>query len=165
MNEIHIYDIATSTWYIQLASGPTRFGVPKPRQQLCLTLAPAADNSSYNIFMYGGGQNNRFGGYDEVWILSLPSFVWVKAYEGSNGTVGASCHLYKQRQMLITGGRRSDNRDCHVFWKIYDITDGAWKDEFNPALEGFQVPDVLMAEIGGGYVLLLNFPVDVGGSC
>ncbi|KAF8475786.1 hypothetical protein BDZ91DRAFT_710317 [Kalaharituber pfeilii] len=149
MDLIYIYDIATSVWYIQGSTGPTGAGVPKGRQQFCLSLAVAPDNSSYNIIMFGGGQTNRWDGYGDVWILSLPAFVWVQAYVGTNLTVGASCRLYKGRQMLITGARRTDDRNCHELWKIYDVVDGKWREEFDPNLEGFEVPQILTAEIGG----------------
>lgn len=49
MNVINVYDIATSSWYLQSTSGTP----PKIRVNPCATIAAAADGSSYNIYMFG----------------------------------------------------------------------------------------------------------------
>ena len=49
MNAINVYDIATSSWYIQSTSGET----PKIRVNPCAVVAAAADGSSYNVYMFG----------------------------------------------------------------------------------------------------------------
>jgi hypothetical protein len=43
-------------------------------------MAPSPDNSSYNIHIYSGDQPGNT--YDDVWALLIPSFIWVKMYEG-----------------------------------------------------------------------------------
>lgn len=45
MNEIFIYDIGSSSWYTQEASGET----PNPRRRFCAGATWAADRSSYNM--------------------------------------------------------------------------------------------------------------------
>jgi hypothetical protein len=49
MNTVNVYDIATSSWYLQTTAGPT----PKIRVNPCAVVAAAADGSSYNIYMFG----------------------------------------------------------------------------------------------------------------
>jgi hypothetical protein len=59
MDQVNIFDVSTvlnntnSTadgWYTQTITGT----VPQPRVDFCLVLASAPDNSSHNIYMYGG---------------------------------------------------------------------------------------------------------------
>ena len=49
MNNINIFDIATSSWYTQATSGST----PDIRVNPCAVIAAAQDGSSYNIYMFG----------------------------------------------------------------------------------------------------------------
>ena len=50
MNNINVYDIATSSWYTQSTSG----AYPKIRVSPCAVAAVAPDGSSINIYMFGG---------------------------------------------------------------------------------------------------------------
>jgi hypothetical protein len=60
MNQVNIFDVASVSspnsgsssngWYTQTITGT----VPDPRVDFCLVLASAPDNSSFNIYMYGG---------------------------------------------------------------------------------------------------------------
>ena len=49
-------------------------------------MATASDRSSFNIFYYGGfdGINVKDSFSDDVWVLSLPSFTWIKISEGKS---------------------------------------------------------------------------------
>jgi hypothetical protein len=82
MSEIHIYDIQTASWHLQTASGTpsNNTSVPGSRRNGCSVMAPSPDNSSYNIHIYSGDQPGNT--YDDVWALLIPSFIWVKMYEG-----------------------------------------------------------------------------------
>jgi hypothetical protein len=60
MNQVNIFDVSSLSspdsssssngWYTQTIAGT----VPDPRIDFCLVLASAPDNSSFNIYMYGG---------------------------------------------------------------------------------------------------------------
>lgn len=50
MNQVNVFDIATSSWYTQATSGE----YPELRVNPCAVIAAAADGSSYNIYMFGG---------------------------------------------------------------------------------------------------------------
>ena len=50
--------------------------VPDSRVDFCLALTTAPDKTSTNIWMYGGWNPNTGLSYDEIWVLSLPSFTW-----------------------------------------------------------------------------------------
>ena len=104
MDQIGIFDVASlykndtdSAWFSQKASGE----IPDNRVDFCLTGISAPDNSSYNIYMYGG--KNGTGAFDQIYALSLPSFTWVKIYEGDSPRYGHTCHPVGQRQMVTVG--------------------------------------------------------------
>ncbi|KAK4983980.1 hypothetical protein LTR50_006890 [Elasticomyces elasticus] len=98
----HLYDHgndSTGGWYKQKATGD----IPPKRAEFCSVLASALDNSSHNIYVHGGrGPNNKF--YDDIYVLSLPSFIWTSVYSGTGSRFGHTCHLVGQRQMLTVGG-------------------------------------------------------------
>jgi hypothetical protein len=107
MNEIHLYDLATSRWYVQHAEGD----VPEMRRLFCAGATWPDDQSSFNIYLYGGlGFGNESAGFDDVYILSLPSFTWIKMYPAPGSNVQQyphnmlSCNVIEKGQMLIIGG-------------------------------------------------------------
>lgn len=89
--DIYVYDIGNDLWYKQKASGA---GVPENRRRFCAGAAWADDRSSYNMsvglscsgevsltslsYLFGGASVGDGVGYGDVWILSLPSFTWIK---------------------------------------------------------------------------------------
>ncbi|KAI0480369.1 hypothetical protein GGR56DRAFT_687484 [Xylariaceae sp. FL0804] len=77
MEQILIYDILSSRWYNQTATGD----IPMMRSRFCAGVTWAPDQSSYNIYLYGGsGMPPSTAGFDDVYILSLPSFTWIQFY-------------------------------------------------------------------------------------
>ena len=63
-------------------------------------------------YLYGGlGFGNESAGFDDVYVLSLPSFTWIKMYPRPGGSVVQqyphnmlSCNVIDKGQMLIIGG-------------------------------------------------------------
>lgn len=94
--------------------------MPINNDGFCTVMARASDNSSFNIFLHGGmptkGEGNA---WSDVYVLSLPSFVWAKVQ--TTGTTvargGHTCHLI-QNKMMIIGGRGTDQAD--PAWGGYD---------------------------------------------
>ena len=72
--DILLYDIANSKWYNQKATGQ----IPGDRRRFCGGATWAQDKSSYNIYIYGGLDIPAGVGYDDIYILSIPSFTWIK---------------------------------------------------------------------------------------
>ncbi|KAI9820849.1 MAG: hypothetical protein M1832_003482 [Thelocarpon impressellum] len=101
---ITIYDPAEKKWYHQKATGI----VPPPRYQFCAVGQQASNGNAFDIFMYGGwtgalGEDNVK--YDEVYVLTLPAFQWVRvAYGGTRPRYGHKCYIVAERQMLFVGG-------------------------------------------------------------
>src|ERR1700753_124626 len=76
MKFIHIYDIGEKTWYTQEASAEGG-NFPRNRYRFCAVHASAADGSSHNIFIYGGMNDSATVAFNDVYVLSIPSFHWV----------------------------------------------------------------------------------------
>ena len=56
-------------------------------------------------FVYGGRNVRSREGWDEIYVLSLPGFVWSKAdYESVASRSGMGCAVAGQRQMIVVGG-------------------------------------------------------------
>ncbi|RPB02587.1 hypothetical protein L873DRAFT_418464 [Choiromyces venosus 120613-1] len=79
MSTIRIYDIATSTWKSQKATAKDG-DFPRGRIDFCAVVMSAQDNSSHQIYFYGGysdGPGTRLP-LDDAWVLTLPYFQYLK---------------------------------------------------------------------------------------
>lgn len=114
MNVIDVYDIDSSTWYKQATTGPT----PEIRVNPCAVALSAADGSSTQVYMYGG-QNLIPAGeqkqYDDVWILTVPSFTWIQVDTSKQSApparAGHTCNVWNG-QMVVVGGYVGQDLSC-----------------------------------------------------
>ena len=83
MAEVYIYDIHSGHWMTQSTTdvlghsdyfyggydiyGP---GIPDKRYSMCSVVGAALDDSSYNIYVFGGFNGTNMQG--DVWVLTLP---------------------------------------------------------------------------------------------
>ncbi|KAK7749961.1 hypothetical protein SLS62_008070 [Diatrype stigma] len=157
MSTIDIYDIARDKWYQQ----PT-IGGPSQLTQGCAVVAVAQDYSSYNIYYYGGYDGiNADGDYnDDVWILSLPSFMWMKVSSGSaeHGRAGHKCVMPYPDQMVVIGGgataKTGNGINCveENIMLNFNLTEGKWLDAYDPDVwANYGVPQMIHLMIGGDY--------------
>ncbi|KAF2128361.1 hypothetical protein P153DRAFT_357727 [Dothidotthia symphoricarpi CBS 119687] len=162
MSQIHLHDIASSTWYTQTATGD----IPQPRRAFCAGVTWAADHSSYNIYVWGGiGSDETALG--DVYILSLPSFKWISWYPDPqmstfpNGKGWSSCNVISESQMVIIGGYYTNvsKTDCDVYKTggQHGLLLGEESTEQNNQWHGlmanissYRVPKVITAVVGGG---------------
>lgn len=170
MNVIDVYDIANSTWYKQ-----STMGTPPPiRVNPCAVVAAASDGTSFNIYLYGG-QNLIPAGqqiqYDDMYILTVPSFTWIKVdQEGQSkppARAGHTCTLWDS-QMVVVGGYVGTDISCdspgiYVFntsslqWtnsftslSAGSTSNGDSKSSILRGSLGYQVPPAVQSVIGGG---------------
>ncbi|KAJ0425728.1 hypothetical protein BJY00DRAFT_155514 [Aspergillus carlsbadensis] len=165
---IHVYDIASHTWWKQQASGDapkrTRIGFGT-----AVSISP--DGSAFHITTYGGWGPSEGRAFEDVYVLSIPSFLWINAtsttYEtnseqqanwtmGRNGLSG-SCNTYKGSQMIVLGGgifegNRSlidgECRDELPPVKVLDLSTYQWRDDLDSNAV-YEVPPIIYNEIGG----------------
>ena len=97
---VSIYDIETGTWYQQAATGD----IPPWRYMGCSVTVSAPDQSSHSIYVFGGWGNSLGGSDGNVYVLSIPSFRWIRVNEDSNRRSRHSCNLLGNHTMLVVGG-------------------------------------------------------------
>ncbi|KAI1073890.1 hypothetical protein F5B20DRAFT_596799 [Whalleya microplaca] len=167
MSTIDVYDIATSTWYHQATTG----AAPRVRVNPCAVVFSAADASSFNVYLYGGQDLLPYGNqtqYADVWILTVPAFVWVKA--GSLGgtqppaRAGHQCAA-RDGQMVVVGGYVGTEIACDspgIY--AFDASTLSWSSKFAAADHpadahpengvlagsfGYRVPAAVQSVVGG----------------
>ncbi|KAK2686234.1 hypothetical protein QWA68_014713, partial [Fusarium oxysporum] len=128
-DEIFVYDATGNSWSTQTATGE----IPQSRRQFCVDVAWAPDNSSFNIYLWGGLSVPppvvNTTSFNDVYILTLPSFIWVKAFPNHHGNAtlspeyghySASCNMVKSMsQMLVIGGTYPDTDNCDLAYNIW----------------------------------------------
>ncbi|TLS31551.1 hypothetical protein PpBr36_02992 [Pyricularia pennisetigena] len=155
MNIIDVYDIANDKWYQQPANGQP----PGTMARGCTVVAPAQDMSSVSIYWYGGynGLDPLKEFSDDVYLLSLPSFHWMKVYSGkpSHARAGHKCVMPYPDQMMVIGGftpltgARSSCVEGSVI-QVFNLTSLKWLDAYDPAkYSKYGVPLMINAMIGG----------------
>jgi hypothetical protein len=154
METVAVYDIHNNKWYDQQTSGPQ----PPALAQGCAVVASAKDGSSHNIYWYGGfnGVDQASDFNDAVWILSIPSFTWVKFTDGTagHGRAGHRCVKPYPDQMFVIGGYPSQpeqNVQClGNIIQVFNLSSGEWLDSYDPRVwSEYQVPEQVFHEIGG----------------
>ncbi|KAG6353467.1 hypothetical protein INS49_005648 [Diaporthe citri] len=161
MDEVFIYDILSGRWYTQQTSGTT----PQMRSRFCSGVTWADDQSSYNIYLYGGaGMPPDTSGFDDVYILTIPTFTWIKLYPNDGNVTGQyphhslSCNVVNKGQMLVIGGTfpLSDDCDAAPQWGAHNLVLGQQSDPdanpwqlYSPNLTTYAVPDEIVSVVGG----------------
>lgn len=121
-------------------------------------VAPAADQSSFNIYYYGGfdGIHLKDAFHDDVWVLSLPSFTWTQINNGTeiHARSGHKCFLPYPDQMMVFGGYTPQSGVPSCLDKgpivVFNITSGEWLDSYDPKkYGGYGVHEKVRATIGG----------------
>ncbi|KAH7068684.1 hypothetical protein FB567DRAFT_248336 [Paraphoma chrysanthemicola] len=140
---------SNGSWYAQNTTGD----VPEPRIDFCTVAISAPDNSSHHIYMYGGIDPITGVGYDDVLILTLPSFTWTNVWPiGEAPRWGHKCHIAGKRQMITVGGNITNGLECDwevkgvAVWELSTLT---WGSVFMSNLSTFQVPQKVLPLTNG----------------
>lgn len=141
---VQVFDPSSGTWYEQATSG----NIPEARKEFCMA-GVASNNNTYEIFMYAGWGGNLGPAaipYDEVFVLSLPSFNWFKAsYGAANPRHALTCHSAGGGQMITIGGVNSTTNGPKNLYNdvfntadqftqglaVFDISSMAWKSGYS----------------------------------
>jgi hypothetical protein len=126
-----------------------------------------------NSYLYGGYGFEESPAYDDVYILSLPSFTWIKAFSSEEvphkiGHGGCSANVVNRAQMLVIGGwfplydkcDALEGQGQHNMVLGYNGGEAKLWDKFSPQLDDYVVPSPIIAAIGGGYA----FPIRISRS-
>ncbi|KAM0334351.1 hypothetical protein ACHAQA_001376 [Verticillium albo-atrum] len=161
MEEVFLYDVLSGKWYTQKTTGT----VPEQRRRFCAGVTWADDQSSYNIYLYGGAPppGELGAGFDDLYVLSMPSFTWIKMYPATNATGdfphhSLSCNMAPgSAQMLIIGGSFPTIQDCdaQTQWGTHNADLGRQNNNsspwelYAPNKTSYAVPTDILSEIGG----------------
>jgi hypothetical protein len=113
----------------------------------------APDNSSHHIYLYGGIDPITNKAYDDVLILTLPSFTWTNVWPiGESPRWGHNCHVAGKRQMLTVGGNMTSGPRCD--WQVkgvavWDLSSLTWGSMFLSNLSEYTVPRKVLGLTGG----------------
>ncbi|KAI0454373.1 hypothetical protein F5B21DRAFT_243559 [Xylaria acuta] len=163
-SEIFIYDIFSGTWYHQTATGE----FPDLRAEFCAAVSSAPDDSSFQITIHGGWDQLNRRAFNDVYVLSVPSFRWIKVEDSDNpdlkgpdqpGRNRHKCDMWNETSMFVVGGEITLGvgdtfllaETCNQAYppmKVLDTSTYRWQTEFNPSLT-YSVPEVVTSVIGG----------------
>jgi len=159
MSIIRVYDIASGTWKTQKATS-TDVDFPRRRREFCAVAMSAQDHSSHQIYFYGGipswSENYLTGGLDDLWVLTLPSFQFVKVGNSAEASRSSgTCAVISPEYLLAYRGLM-ENQNASL--ALLDLTDLEWKTEYTPVNTStvYRVPQRVIEVIGGEYVLLVS---------
>ena len=161
LENVSVYDLGTQTWYQQTATGD----VPPWRYNGCSVVVSAPDQSSHSIYVFGGW-GNSFGGSDgNVYVLSIPSFRWIRVNEDSDRRVRHHCGLVGNHTMLVVGGIQPNGEDiqppdatgCDTSTMfahglgMFSMSNHTWNTSYDPSAgsAAYQVHSSITNVIGG----------------
>lgn len=150
--------MADNKWYTQTATG----NIPANRRKFCAGVTWTEDQSSYNIYLYGGfGFGENATGFDDVYILSMPTFEWIKWYPdvpGASAPHGSlTCNIIDSAQMMVMGGNFTNSSACDVpnvgaqhnlNLGQLNYLDDKWF-QYLPNLTNYSVPSAVLSVTGG----------------
>jgi Kelch motif len=152
---IYLYDPTTKAFHNQTATGD----LPTPRIGFCSVGTPGP-NGTYEIFIYGGYDPSLLTQHmmltsDEVFVLSLPGFVWFKAgYPPVSARHMHTCDITGRggNQMVVVGGLDPTVPTSQINvstdpWtngiNVFDLSIMRWKDAYDPNDASYQTPSVV----------------------
>ncbi|KAL8736918.1 MAG: hypothetical protein Q9181_002214 [Wetmoreana brouardii] len=162
MQNITIYDIASHRWYQQQATGD----IPSWRFSGCSIAVSAADQSSHSIYVFGGwGSRDADVNDGNVYVLSIPSFTWIRVTLDTDLRWKHKCHLMGNNHMLVVGGERlqvdnpwqfgvagcDNNPRFSQGLGIYSLNDHNWTTTYDPIVGAapYQIHPSISGAIGG----------------
>ncbi|KAI0798301.1 hypothetical protein GGR55DRAFT_703499 [Xylaria sp. FL0064] len=149
-NHISMVDPVTKEWYTQTITGTTR---PPTIESHCSVGVPGP-NGTYEIFIYGGVSDQLRDTSNEVYVLSLPGFVFFKGPQDAPPRSDHQCAIVGkgQRQMLSVGGVDGENRTFTAPttadpWTygigVLDMTELRWTDSYDADAADYDSPAVV----------------------
>ncbi|KAK4198245.1 hypothetical protein QBC40DRAFT_256264 [Triangularia verruculosa] len=143
-----VYDPGQEKWYWQETTGAR----PSARD-LFRVVGVSGDNGTYEIFLYGGRPFSTTKAVGEVYILSLPGFVFFRATpEFSDGATRdkPACVVAGKRQMITFAGNDGslgfpDSLLDPDPWTnglgVFDLTALTWKNGYDAGVARYESPN------------------------
>lgn len=164
LSSISVYDIDSASWYSVTATGDE---MPPPRRSFCAVVSASPDSSSFQITVYGGWDDQARLHYEDVWVLTVPSFRWIRIntiddFEAdptlSIGRAHHTCAVHGGAGMVVVGGSirfgtadQVNETACRPEYppiRMLDISTYTWKRTFDPTTR-YTVAKAVTDVIGG----------------
>ena len=142
--------------------------MPEFRDSFCSVLSASQSDSSFQMTIYGGWDIKVNQAVEDIYVLSIPAFRWVKVEDTGNierllsnqsvGRAGHTCALYKNRQMIVLGGDLhidgtvQNDKSCNKSYptiRVLDVSNFTWQPQFSPMYDAYTIPDRVQEVIGG----------------
>ncbi|KAI3540189.1 kelch repeat protein [Colletotrichum filicis] len=144
ISNVTFMDPVSKKWYSQMTTG----SAPTRRQWFCLV--GLRSKTTYEIFLFGGtaGFSNR--AYSDVFVLSLPGFVWRQVqFDDVSPRTDHHCAVVGNRQMIVVGGRTTSKSVGNLEgWALrdpwpqglglFDLVEWTWKDDYNASAGAYR---------------------------
>ncbi|KAB5530408.1 hypothetical protein GE09DRAFT_974348 [Coniochaeta sp. 2T2.1] len=170
-DKVFVFDATGNSWSTQTTTGE----IPQNRRQFCVDVAWAPDKSSFNIYLWGGLSVPppvvNATSFNDIYILTIPSFIWVKAYPDHHGNAtlppeydhySASCNMVKSMsQLFVIGGTYTDTDACDLAfdaWAMHNFWTGTSQNSgdnqtywalYDPNVTSNVVPVDVYSAVGG----------------
>ncbi|KAL9611615.1 MAG: hypothetical protein Q9167_003730 [Letrouitia subvulpina] len=154
-NSVQVYDIAAREWFTVYATG----AAPPLRSRGCSALNAAPDDSSFQMILYGGWDEKNV--LDDVWVLTMPAFHWIKVNTtslkaSSMPRMDHFCGTNHDRQMLVIGGKNGLDlktplpcSNNYSAIRMLDTTTFQWQTHYPLQDTTYKVPQLVIDVIGG----------------
>ncbi|KAI1618696.1 hypothetical protein EDD36DRAFT_39575 [Exophiala viscosa] len=136
LKEFPIYDIGTRSWTSQAINTDSPIGPMNPLAQFCTVVASALDGSHHDIFVYGGWDSNGSLPQPEVWILTIPSFTWIKATAGEPRQGHVCVQPYADEMIAIGGtGQGGAPLTYQKAVDVFNLSSWEWTGVYDPNVD------------------------------
>jgi len=148
MTSLPVYDIENQQWFFQDATGD----VPGQLTEFCSVVAQADGSSTFEIYIYGGYDGLNGSSRGDVWVLSVPDFIWIHAYDpGSDSTHARDSHACVKPypdQMLVIGGENTNAACTNSIIDVFNLSSLAWLDNYDPTIwANYTIPSIVAGNI------------------
>ncbi|KAL2222385.1 kelch repeat protein [Thermoascus aurantiacus ATCC 26904] len=113
-----------------------------------------ANDTCHSIYVFGGEGVSISDSDGSVYVLSLPSFRWIRLTQGLTPRIKSKCHLLGKHTMLVVGGVGRFANGLALF----DPLNHTWMTRYDPADDeeyrlNSQITDVIGGNATGGATL------------
>lgn len=156
MDTVALYDINQDQWHLQQTNGGKNGQTPGQRAAFC-AVTTASQDGTQAIYVYGGdaGTPEAIPG-DDIWVLSVPSFIWTKVYDVGDTAHGRrlhSCFTPNPTTMISIGGTAAFNAPLNsdTAIDIFDLQSLEWTGNYDAtSVAEYTTPNTVSNNIANG---------------
>jgi Kelch motif len=167
LKEFPVYDIGSNEWSLQTLNDGSPFP-DDPLAQFCTVVASSADGSHHEIYVYGGWDSNGGKPQGEVWILTVPSFTWIRADSpgrAGDPRQGHVCFSPYADQMIVVGGTGASGGlpNTNNTVDVYNLNELNWTGTYDPTVYQDYKPHQTVLDVISATPTASNLASDVAG--